>query len=99
MKRPVEGLSKRGLPKSRTYRLLSRLLETEPDEWIPAPDLAKIGGLQLNARLWELRHRLKFDIENKIESIGGEKRSWYRLRRGMSDSLFGNIAPDRSYWE
>jgi hypothetical protein len=55
--------------------------------------------LQLNARLHGIRHRLKIEIENRLEVRNGQKCSWYRLRRGMSDSLFGDLTPDRTYAE
>jgi hypothetical protein len=65
--------------KTRTARVLRRLLDANGD-WVPAPALADEAGLQLGARLHEIRHRLHFDIENRMEVVAGQKQSWYRLR-------------------
>jgi hypothetical protein len=66
--------------KTRTARVLRLLLDANGD-WVAAPALADEAGLQLGARLHEIRHRLHFDIENRMEIVAGQKHSWYRLRR------------------
>jgi hypothetical protein len=73
--------------------------------WVELPKILALGIAQYNSRLFELR-RMGFRIENRREG----KHSWFRLVTGPTvpdctrsqpdnDSLFGNIAPDRSYRE
>jgi hypothetical protein len=65
--------------------MLGRLVRAHGG-WVPAPELAECGGLQFSARLFEIRHDLGFNVENRIETVNGTKKSWYRLRPGPQPS-------------
>jgi hypothetical protein len=60
--------------------MLARLIQAR-GEWVAAPELAE-GVLQFSARVHSLRHDLGFNVENRIETVNGAKKSWYRLRVG-----------------
>jgi hypothetical protein len=96
-------------------KVLGRLIEARGEE-IPAPELARIGGLQFQTRIWEIRHKLGIEVENRTERRDGQVLSWYRLvpnataplaplpapvspDNPQSETLFGNISPERSYRE
>jgi hypothetical protein len=64
--------------KTQRGRILARLLEARGGE-VPAPELARLGGLQFQTRIYELKHQLDFKIENRMETVDGKKLSWYRL--------------------
>ena len=80
---------------------------------VPAPELARIGGLQFQTRVHELRHDFGFHIENRKErGPDGQIKSYYRLVTGpstvrtvrapipelpQSDSLFGDLTPESRY--
>jgi hypothetical protein len=64
--------------KTQRGRILARLLEARGGE-VPAPELARLGGLQFQTRIYELKHQLGFKIENRMETVDGKKLSWYRL--------------------
>jgi hypothetical protein len=57
-------------------REMRELFKNRPNEWIPLPELMKIGA-QYNARIHELRGE-GLHIENKIQVIDDVKHSWYR---------------------
>jgi hypothetical protein len=91
---------------SQRDRILRRLIEARGDE-VTAPELARIGGLQFQTRIYELRHEFHFQIENRTERVeGGQVHSFYRLvsaplpitehkdSRAIEDSLFPN-QPER----
>jgi hypothetical protein len=62
--------------------ILARLIEAHGGE-VPAPEIAKVGGLQFQTRIWELRHKLGFVIENRTERTeNGQVHSFYRLVSG-----------------
>lgn len=89
---------------------LFQLLKDRIGEWIPAYEIAQVGGLQFGARLLELRASGHV-ITNGKEWHNGQMLSWYRLETppGISrpapasstesqEQLF-DITPDRSYLE
>jgi hypothetical protein len=52
--------------------------------WVPAFELARVGGLQFQTRIWELRHKFGLVVENKVErGDDGTVLSFYRLVRGF----------------
>jgi hypothetical protein len=58
-------------------RILERLLRGDE---VPAPELARIGGLQFQTRIYELRHDFNCQIENRKErGPDGQVKSYYRL--------------------
>ena len=63
---------------------LLALLLSRRGEWIPAAEIAEVGGLQYGARLYELRHEQNYLIESRTERVRERghsvvKRSWFRL--------------------
>jgi hypothetical protein len=68
--------------RSQRGRILQRLLRGDE---VSAPELARIGGLQFQTRIFELRHDFNFQIENRKEgSPDGQMKSCYRLVAGTS---------------
>jgi hypothetical protein len=65
---------------NQTERLVTKLRE-RLGEWVPLPELLDIRPriAQFSARIYEARHKLGLHIENKVETINGEKHSWFRL--------------------
>lgn len=61
-------------------RILS-LLQSRPGEWVALPEIMACAA-QYNARIYELRHR-GFNIENKTQTIDGQKHSWFKLGQEM----------------
>ena len=64
--------------KTQCDRVLASLIEARGG-YVPAPELARVGGLQFQTRIYELKHRLGFVIENKMQREGRKVLSWYRL--------------------
>jgi hypothetical protein len=63
--------------KTQRGRILQRLLRGDE---VAAPELARIGGLQFQTRIFELRHEFNFQIENRKEGgPDGQIKSYYRL--------------------
>jgi len=58
-------------------RILNLLRNYAPN-WCPLPEILALGIGQYNARLLELR-RAGYQIENKIETHGEGRHSFYRL--------------------
>jgi hypothetical protein len=97
---------------SQTDRM-HRLLKAAGEGWVSALELSQIS-LQYCARLSEIKAR-GIAIENKIEIRDGIKYGFYRLRPSRpvsnpperranlieepTETLFGDIAADRSYRE
>jgi hypothetical protein len=89
-------------------KVLGRLIEARGEE-VPAPELARVGGLQFQTRIWEIRHELGLKVENRTERRDGQVLSWYRLVPNamepisapvsqddpQSETLFGDISPTR----
>lgn len=69
-------------PTSQKGRILSRLRADYPN-WTPAYKLRDPDGcgeiLQQNARVWELKHLHRIEIENREQWIRGVCHSYYRL--------------------
>jgi hypothetical protein len=64
---------------------LLRLLQQNGDSWTSALDLSQIS-LQYSARIFSLRKKLAeeggaFIIENRLETVDGRRRGFYRLNR------------------
>lgn len=65
-------------PNAKTQRgaILARLIKARGD-WVPLPEIMACAA-QYNARVFELR-KLGFEIENRTETVNGERHSWFRL--------------------
>lgn len=61
--------------KTQRSRIL-RLLIAARGSWVPLPEIMACAA-QYNARIFELRK--KFNIENRTETIDGQRHSWFRL--------------------
>lgn len=66
---------------------LALLFNNHPNQWIPLPDILRLGIAQYNARVHELR-RAGYHIENKVEVVGGRKHSWFRHVVGQKEFEF-----------
>jgi hypothetical protein len=62
--------------KTQRAKILRLLLEAKGRE-LPAFGMARLA-LQYSARIHELR-KLGFDIQNRSETVKGQRRSWFRL--------------------
>lgn len=63
------------------------LFESKPNQWIPLYEIMRFAA-QYNARIHELR-REGMKIECKIETVNGERHTWYRHRIGeMQEKMF-----------
>lgn len=67
-------------------RLLA-FLRARAGQWVPLPEVLALGIAQYNARVFELR-RDGHVIENRTETVGGQKRSWFRLVTRQQANLF-----------
>ena len=73
--------------KNHRDRVLEALIRARGVE-IPACELAKVGGLQFQTRIYELRHTFGFVIENrKVKNRDGTVHSFYRLVTGPNSVL------------
>jgi hypothetical protein len=63
--------------RSQEDRILWQLQAAFP-EWTPAPVLSRIS-LQYNARIFSLRRKKGWEIENKVEVRDGVKHGYFRL--------------------
>jgi hypothetical protein len=52
--------------------------------WVALPVILELNIAQFGARILELR-RAGHRIENRTETIGGVRHSWYRLEYGLAD--------------
>jgi hypothetical protein len=68
--------------KRRQREQILRLLIDRRGEWVPLPDILRLGIAQYNARILELR-ALSFNIENDTFWCDGKKLSRYRLIPGV----------------
>jgi hypothetical protein len=60
----------------RQIEKLSALFKERPNQWIPLPDILRLGLAQYNARIYDMR-AAGWDIRNRIESVGGSRHSWF----------------------
>ncbi len=67
------------------------LLVSARGSWVGLPEILDLHISQFGARIKELR-ALGFDISNRMETVDGEKRSWYRLVPGPTHA---NELPER----
>lgn len=67
---PDSGLSQEGK--------ILWLLQSAWPGWVPAPELAKIS-LQYSARIFSLRRRRGWLIENRVRTVDGKKHGEFRL--------------------
>ena len=56
---------------------LKYFFQSNPNRWIPLPDILRLGIAQYDSRILDLR-RSGLVIENNIEVVNGEKHSFYR---------------------
>jgi len=66
-------------------RLLS-FLDSRKGVWVSLPQILALGIAQYGARIFELRHTFKKNIQVKIENVGRERHTYYRLMDGEWDS-------------
>jgi hypothetical protein len=62
--------------KTQRAEILALLVKAR-GEWVPLPEIMACAA-QYNARLFELR-RLGFKIENRTETVKGQRHSFFRL--------------------
>lgn len=75
---PLSGPPMRNNTERNTQRsVILRLLVTAGGGWVPLPEIMKCAA-QYNTRIFELRRR-GFNIENRTETVNGERHSWFRL--------------------
>jgi len=73
--------------KTQRSRILALLIAAR-GEWVGLPDILEVRISQFGARLYELRHHLRLNIENRTESVDGVRYSWYRLKPKTQENLF-----------
>ena len=56
-----------------------RLLESRRGEWVALPEILALRISQYGTRVKELRDDWGLLIENKVEMVDGQRRSWFRL--------------------
>lgn len=56
-----------------------RLLIDARGQWVPLQRILDLRISQYGRAIHSLRHKLKFNIENRTETIDGVRRSWFRL--------------------
>ncbi len=56
-----------------------RVLQEANGRPVPGYVLAEAGGLQWQARVWELRHTEGYDIRCDVKHVNGQVHSTYRL--------------------
>lgn len=54
-------------------------LRSRKGQWVPLPEILALRISQYSARIYEARHRWGLNIENRIETVNGQKLSWFRL--------------------
>ena len=99
-------------PRNQEDKILWMLQAAWPG-WVPSPQLARIS-LQYSARIFSLRRKKGWLIENRVRTVDGVKHGEFRLGprpipsskelravKGTveSNSLFGDLSPDRTYRE
>jgi len=55
------------------------LLRSRAGEWVPLPEILDLHISQYSARIFQARHEWGLRIENRVETINGQKHSWFRL--------------------
>jgi hypothetical protein len=68
--------------KTQRARLLGFLRD---GEWHSLPEILDLKIAKYGTRIKELRE-LNFQIENRTETIDGERHSWFRLKKGAGPS-------------
>jgi hypothetical protein len=63
---------------TQTARIVALLRGRSPN-WVPLPEILNLRISQYNARLYQARHQWGLNIESRVEIVGGEKHSWFRL--------------------
>ena len=84
-------------PNAKTQRgeILALLVKAR-GEWVPLPDVLALGCAQYNARIFELR-RVGFNIENRTETVDGERHSWFRLLPSTSGKPEPEAVPESDF--
>ena len=72
------------------------LLVKARGEWVGLPEIMQCAA-QYNARVFELR-RLGFKIENRTETVEGERHSWFRLLPSTSDKPEPRGSPGHRFY-
>ena len=71
---------------------LKSMFAARPKEWIPLPEILKMGIAQYNARIFDLR-KARMIIINKTKTIDGEVHSWFMYEPNeVQQELFQNNA-------
>ena len=85
--------SGRAMPKRTTLerrpiqdqRILELLIADYPN-WVPLPKILALGVAQYNARIWTLRHKRGYDIQNRLVDLpDGRKGGEFRLASLLPD--------------
>lgn len=63
---------------TQTERIVA-LLRERRGQWVPLTDVLALRISQYSARIFQARHELGLNIENRVEIVNGEKHSWFRL--------------------
>jgi hypothetical protein len=83
------------------------LLRSRSPHWVSLPEILELRISQYSARIHQARHDWGLNIENRTQTVGGKKHSWFRLvEQGIplvsacpvpqgAASLFGELAPER----
>lgn len=74
--------------KNQAAKILKLLIEAK-GQYVPLPRILDLRISQYSARIRELR-LAGFNIENKTENVGKERRSWFRLV--LNDNAASNLA-------
>jgi hypothetical protein len=75
----------RGASKTQRDRILSVLIQAR-GTWVPLTEILPIAA-QYGARIFELRKKLNFNIENRTQEVNGVRHSWFRLVPRPSSNL------------
>jgi hypothetical protein len=82
---PAHSTNGGGAAKNQRDRILAVLIKAR-GERVPLCDLLGIAA-QYGARLYEIRHKLGLNVENKTQEVDGVRHSWFRLIPRPSSSL------------
>jgi hypothetical protein len=74
-----------GATKTQRDRILSVLIQAR-GAWVPLTEILPIAA-QYGARIFELRKKLNFNIENRTQEVNGVRHSWFRLVPRPSSNL------------
>ena len=74
----MTGLERNRARHTQCWRI-AELLRQHAGQWVSLQQILQLGIAMYAARIWQLRHELGLNIENRTETVNGTKHSWYRL--------------------